>query len=248
MDVKPIPGLEHLPFAEVWFNAIDDDAWRDASRLARALGKTGLEAWTTDRTPAVAAFLAARNYAQVRRYTISELDVRAAARPDPSGIPLTTLAVRLDLAEQLYEIACEGYPDQPGRSETRLPRFEVWRTWALDPHPLDACFIAVEGERAVGYGTLSADGDEGRHEFSAVRRDARGRGIVGAIKRAQIAWAKKRGLRTLRTANELRLPQMLALNERLGYQRLYDELVLHGPVAEPAGEVPPTGFEPVSPA
>jgi GNAT superfamily N-acetyltransferase len=248
VDVKPVPGLEHLPFAEVWFDAIEDDTWRHASRLARALGKAGLEAWTTDRTPAVAAFLAARGYEQVRRYAVSELDVHSAARPEPAAIPLTTLALRPDLAEQLYEIACEAYPDQPGRSETRLPRFETWRTWALDPYPPDACLIAVEGERAVGYGTLSADGDEGRHEFSAVRRDARGRGIVGAIKRAQIAWAKERGLRTLHTANELRLPQMLALNERLGYQCLYDELVLHGPVAEPAGEVPPTGFEPVSPA
>jgi len=232
MDVKPMPGLEHLPFAEVWFHTIDDDAWHEASQQARALGKTGLEAWTTDRTPAVAEFLKAHGYEHVRRYVISELDVAAAALPEPPRIPPTTLAVRPELAEQLYEIACEAYPDQPGRSETRLSSFEVWRTWALDPHPPEACFIAIEGERVAGYGTLSVDGDAGRHEFLAVRRDARGRGIAGAIKRAQIAWAKEHGLHTLRAANELRLPQMLALNERHGYRRLYDELVLRGPIAE----------------
>ena len=63
------------------------------------------------------------------------------------------------------------------------------------------------------------------------RRDARGRGIAGAIKRAQIAWAKRHGIHTLRTANELRLPHMLALNERHGYRTLYVEVVLRGPLA-----------------
>ena len=48
IDVKPMPGLEHLPFAEVWFHAIDEQAWREASRAALALGKSGLEVWTTD--------------------------------------------------------------------------------------------------------------------------------------------------------------------------------------------------------
>jgi GNAT superfamily N-acetyltransferase len=76
---------------------------------------------------------------------------------------------------------------------------------------------------------LEVDGGAGRHGFTGVRRTARGRGIAGAVKRAQIAWAKQHGLRTLRTANELRLPQMLALNERHGYRPLYTELVLRGP-------------------
>jgi hypothetical protein len=44
-------------------------------------------------------------------------------------------------------------------------------------------------------------------------------------------WAKANGLATLRTANEVRLPQMLALNERHGYRRVYTELVLRGPAA-----------------
>jgi len=62
MDVNPIhvtemPGLEHLPYAEVWFHEIDDERWREASVQARALGKTGLEVWTTDKTPEVVAFL-----------------------------------------------------------------------------------------------------------------------------------------------------------------------------------------------
>src|SRR5438045_5265717 len=74
MDVKLIPGLEHLPFAEVWFHAIDDRLWREASDQARALDKSGLEVWTTDETPEVVGFLEPRGYQEVRRYVISELD------------------------------------------------------------------------------------------------------------------------------------------------------------------------------
>src|SRR4051812_18965913 len=115
-----MPGLEQLPFAEVWFHEIDDARWREASAAAVAIGKTGLEAWTTDRTPEVAAFLEARGYDIVRRYVISELDVDAAAEPALPAFELTTLAERPDLVQALFEIACESYRDQPGRREQRI--------------------------------------------------------------------------------------------------------------------------------
>ena len=224
MDVKPIPGLEHLPYAEVWLHAADERAWREASEQARALGKTGLEVWTTDRTPAVAAFLAARGYEEVRRYLITELEVARAADLGPPALPVE---VRSGPAERLYEIALESYRDQPGRSETRLSPFDRWRTWGLG----DVCFVALEGGRVLGYGILRRGEDAWRHDFLAVARDARGRGVGGAIKRAQIRWATEHGVRALRTATEARLTQMRALNERFGYRLLYSELVLRGPLA-----------------
>jgi GNAT superfamily N-acetyltransferase len=231
VDVKPIPGLEHLPYAEVWLRSADESAWREASRLARALGKDGLEVWTTDKTPEVVAFLEPRGYEVVRRYVMSELDVAAAPEPEPPGVPLTTFALRPDLAEQLYEIACESYPDQPGRADQRMSPYEGWRSWGLDPHPADAYFIAADGDRALGYGYLEVDGDRGYHGFTAVARASRGRGIAGAIKRAQIAWAKAHGIAKLTTANEARLASMLDLNARLGYVPVYEEIVLRGPLA-----------------
>jgi GNAT superfamily N-acetyltransferase len=231
MDVKPIPGLEHLPFAEVWFHEIDDDRWREASVAARALAKTGLEAWTTDATPTVVTFLEERGYEQVRHYVVSELDVSAAPDPEPSAFPLVTFAERPDLAPELFAIACESYCDQPGRSEQRIESFEAWRSWGLDPHPPEAYFIALENGRALGYGFLDLDGERGTNGFMAVARAERGRGVAGAIKRGQIAWAKAQGLRTLRTANETRLEGLLAFNRRLGYGTLYAEIVLRGPLA-----------------
>ncbi len=178
------------------------------------------------------AFLETRGYDIVRRYAISELDVTAAPDPDPAGIALTTFAARPDLAEQLYAIACEAYPDQPGRAEKRMSPFEIWRSWGLDPHPADAYFIALDGRACA---RLRVPRARRRAVEERLPGDSRATPAAAvsprAIKRAQIAWAKANGVATLRTANELRLPQMLALNERFGYRPLYTELVLRGPCA-----------------
>jgi GNAT superfamily N-acetyltransferase len=229
MAVIPIPGLEQLPFAEVWFHELDELRFREASAQARALGKTGLEVWTTTQTPDVVDWLEARGYEEVRRYVISELDVKAAPRPDPPRFALTTFAERPELAGELFALARIAYADQPGRAESQID--EGWYEWGLRAHPADAYFIAVAEDRLLGYGYLELDGRQWKHGFMAVARAARGRGVAGAIKRAQIAWAKANGVETLRTANETRLESMLALNSRLGYRALYEEIVLRGPAA-----------------
>jgi GNAT superfamily N-acetyltransferase len=229
MDVIPIPGLEQLPYAEVWFHEVDEARWQEASARACELAKTGLEVWTTDRTPEVVEFLTPRGYEEVRRYVISELDVAAAPDPDPPAFELVTFAERPDLAYALYELAQVAYADQPGRSESRIG--VAWFEWGLAAHPPDAYFIALDGDRVLGYGYLERDDEQWKNGFMAVARDARGRGIAGAIKRAQIAWAKANGVSSLRTANEVRLEGMLALNRRFGYRTLYDEIVMRGPCA-----------------
>ena len=225
----PIPGLEQLPFAEVWFHELDDLRFQAASAQARALGKTGLEVWTTTQTPDVVAWLEPRGYEEVRRYVISELDVEAAPDPQPPRFALTTFAERPELAGELFALARVAYADQPGRAESQID--EGWYEWGLRAHPADAYFIAVTDDRLLGYGYLELDGGQWKHGFMAVARAARGRGVAGAIKRAQIAWAKANGVETLRTANETRLDSMLALNSRLGYRPLYEEIVLRGPAA-----------------
>jgi GNAT superfamily N-acetyltransferase len=230
-EARPIPGLEHLPFAEVWFRDIDEAVFCDVSAGALALGKSGIEAWTTGETPDVVAFLERRGFVEVRRYVISELDTRAATPLRPSSVPLTTLAERPDLREALYAIARECYPDQPGRSETRIGSFAEWRVWGLDRHRPESYFIALEHDRPLGYGYLETEGSTVSHGFLAVRREARGRGIGGAIKRAQIEWAREHGVPALRTATEVRLTGLRALNERLGYRPLYEEIVLRGPAS-----------------
>ena len=228
MQVIPIPGLEHLPYAEVWFHEVDDARWREACAAAHALGKTGLEVWTTDRTPEVASFFEERGYEEVRRYVISELDVAAAPDPEPPAVELVTFAERPDLEPQLHELAQLAYADQPGRAGSVIVG---WHDWGLHRHAPESYFIALDGERVLGYGYLEHNEETGvwSHGFMAVVREARGRGVAGAIKRAQIAYAKAHGIPSLRTANETRLESMLALNRRLGYRTLYEEIVMRGP-------------------
>jgi mycothiol synthase len=229
MDVNLIPGLEQLPYAEVWFHEIDETRFREASARARELGKKGLEVWTTDRTSEVVAFLAPRGYEEVRRYVISELDVATAPDPDPPAFDLVTFAERPDLGPALYELAQIAHPDQPGRSDSTVS--DAWWQWGLAAHPPEAYFVALDGDRVLGYGYLEHEDEQWKHGFTAVAREARGRGVAGAIKRAHIAWAKANGVTALRTANEVRLEGMLALNRRFGYRRLYDEIVMRGPAA-----------------
>lgn len=232
MDVHPIPGLEHLPYAEVWFHSVDDDVWRTASDAARAIDKAGLEVWTTTRTPEVASWLEGKGYDEVRRYLISELDVAAAPDLGEPRFEIVTFADRPDLEDELHALARLAYADQPGRSESRIVN---WLDWGLRAHRPDAYFIALEDGRVLGYGYLELEGETWSNGFMAVARSARGRGVAGALKRAQIRWAKSEGIDTLRTANEVRLDSMLALNRRFGYVQLYEEIVLRGPLREDLG-------------
>ena len=230
MDVHEIPGLAHLPYAEVWLHEPDEAALREASAKARELGKTGLEVWTTNE--AVAPFLVTRGYDEVRHYVISELDVAAAPDLGPPSFDVATLADRPVPAETLYAIALESYRDQPGRAETLIGDFDRWRGWGLDPHPPEAYFVAHDGGDVLGYAYLTQENGVWTHGFAAVARAHRGRGVAGALKRAQIRWAKENGIASVRTATETRLVQMRALNERFGYRPLYTEIVLRGPIAK----------------
>jgi len=228
-QVSEIPGLGQLPYAETWFHEIDDARFRDASNGARALGKTGLEAWTTTRTPDVADFLRSRGYEEVRRYVISELELDEAADLGPPRLPLATFAERPDLERALFELARVAYADQPGRAGTSF-EFESWREWGLHAHPPEAYFVALDGDELLGYGYLERRGEEWWNGFMAVAQAARGRGVAGAIKRAEVAWAKEHAVERLRTATEARLASMLDLNRRFGYRPLYEEIVLRGPL------------------
>ena len=215
----------------MWFRSADEDAWRDASAQARALGKAGLEVWTTEEHPDVVAFFVDRGYEEVRRYLRYALDVRAAPDPGEPDWELTTLAERPELVHGVYRVALETYVDQPGRADANLGALDVWRTWGHDPHPKDAYFVALAHGDVVGFGFLEVEGDEGYHGMTGVARAWRGRGIAEAIKRAHIRWAKERGLRLLRTANEVRIPAIRLLNERYGYRSEPAEIVLRGPLA-----------------
>ena len=90
----------------------------------------------------------------------------------------------------------------------------------------------------VGYAKFSLPAARPRdatHDMTGVKRAWCGRGIAGALKRTQIAWAKSAGYERLITQNEVRNEPIRRLNERLGYRLEPGRIVVRGGVrsAEP---------------
>ena len=69
------------------------------------------------------------------------------------------------------------------------------------------------------------------HDMTAVGRAWRGRGVATVLKRSTIAWAIKHGLEALETGNDEDNAPMRAINARLGYRPMPDELSLRGPLS-----------------
>ena len=110
----------------------------------------------------------------------------------PAGIEIATWAERPGIERALYEVMVEAAPDVPGQEDTELSPFETWLVddmQGLSDRP-EAVFVALAANEVVGYGKLSLPhtwtGDA-FHDLIGVKRTWRGRGIAGALKRAQRA-------------------------------------------------------------
>ena len=162
------------------------------------------------------------------------LDLTALEPPPidpPAGVEIVTWAERLELAPGIYEVACEAFPDIPGAEDELMEAFEDWLAHQMQGSGdlPEATFLALVGAEVVGYSKISltaAQPTTAHHDMTGVKRAWRGRGIAGALKRAQIAWAKEQGYERLATQNELRNEPIRRLNERLGYTEAPGQIVV----------------------
>lgn len=154
----------------------------------------------------------------------------------PDSLQIVTWAHRPELARGIYEVACEAYPDIPGDRDETIEPFEDWLDHELKGagDRAEATFLAVAGDEVVGYAKFSltdAQPTTAHHDMTAVKRAWRQRGIAGALKRTQIAWAKEHGYERLATQNEMRNEPIRRLNQRLGYREAPGRIVMRGPLA-----------------
>jgi GNAT superfamily N-acetyltransferase len=179
-----------------------------------------------------------RGFADVGRTSLLALDLRATGVLDvapPDGVDVVTWAERPELTQAMYGVYCECAPDIPGEEE-ELPDLASWLAndmQGLSDRP-EATFVAIAGDEVVGYAKLSLSpggGDVAWHDLTGVRRAWRGRGVAGALKRAQINWAKANGFRQLKTRNEERNEPVQRLNRRHGYRREPGSVTVRGPLA-----------------
>ena len=188
-------------------------------------GADTVQGTVAEEDPASLAWLKAHGYTEVGRNSTMVLDLTAIDEPDidpPDGISIVSWAERPDLAAGMYEVARQAYPDVPGEESATMASFEEWLTNDMDgasDRP-EATFVALAGGGVVGYAKLSlssSDAERAFHDMTGVLRTWRGRGIASALKRAEIAWAKRNGYEQLETWNEVRNTPIRILNERHGY-------------------------------
>lgn len=189
--------------------------------------------------PESLAFAARRGFREVERNGRMLLDLRALEVPQldpPAGIEIVTWAERPDLTHGIYEVACEAYADVPDDRGSVMEPIDDWLAHDMQgsgDRP-DATFVAIAGDDVVGYAKFSltaAQPKTAHHDMTGVKREWRRRGVAGALKRAQIVWAKENGYEMLATQNELRNEPIRRLNERLGYRPAPGRVTVRGPLA-----------------
>jgi GNAT superfamily N-acetyltransferase len=215
---------------------------------ARMAGKSELILACSDAQPEGIAFLSHRGFHEHERSKLVRLGLAGMTAPDvepPAGIAFSTLAERPDLIVGVHAVALEAFPDIPGGGEPieagDLAEFRA-RDVERPGIPADAFIVALAGDEVVGYANLMlAPGSTtvAWHDMTAVRRDQRGRGIAAALKRATIAWAIHNGITALDTGNDVANAPMRAINARLGYRPLPDEVLMRGPLFSGPGPSAP---------
>ena len=166
-----------------------------------------------------------RGFDEVGRNSLLVLDLSAIDAPlveGPAGLEIVTWADRPELAPAMYEVAREAYPDIPGEDDAEIASYEEWLSMDMQgagDRP-EATFVALHDGDVVAYAKLALSRARPRvamHDITGVKRAWRGRGIAGALKAAEIEWAKENGYERLETQNEERNEPIRRLNERYGY-------------------------------
>lgn len=213
---------------------------------ARRLGVEALEGHVEEDDDESRAWARRRGFVEVGREARLTLDLRGLEPPPPApprGVRILTLAERPDVLRGLYDVACEAYPDIPGREDEEPEPFEDWLEHDMSGPGDDpgAVFVALAGGEVVGYSKFhlpQARPGVAVHDITGVRRAWRGRGVAGALKRTQVAWAAERGYERLETWNEERNLPIRRLNERLGYRLAPGRVLLRGPPFTDAPNAP----------
>lgn len=201
----------------------------EISGVAAANDRTELQGEVRESEAESRAYFERRGYVRVGGEQAVALDLtQHDPQPveAPAGVAIVSRENRPELAEAMYEVAQEAEQDIPGSTPDRT--FELWRSRELDRPSRNPAltFIALAGDEVVGYAGLDEYGVDAFHGLTAVKRAWRGQGVATALKRSQIAAAKKRGVKRLVTESEERNTAMRRLNEKLGYL----PVVLRGPL------------------
>jgi len=224
---------------ERWHRGVGSAVYSALSDWARGHDVELFETSISDDDDQSVAWAERRGFVEMTHELCVELDLTTLnplpVEPPP-GIQIVSWAERPDVGQGMYEVAREAYPEVPGYGEDAMEPFDDWLATDMGgpgDRP-EATFVALAGDEVVGYAKFSltdAQPTVAYHDLTGVKRVWRRRGIAGALKRAQIAWAKQAGYERLSTTNEVRNEPIRRLNEQLGYRPAPGRIFLRGPLA-----------------
>lgn len=197
----------------------------------RGLGRDVLSYFVYADDPGSVAF--ADQYGQQVDYRLEQIRVVGIEEPvaPPEGIAFVDLDGRRDeLLRAAWPLALQAYEDMPLPGEVTLDFDEWLRDEATHP---DGSFVALHHGEVVGFAGLCKRANDpamAEHGLTAVLRDFRRRGIAHALKRSQLAWATRTGIRALVTWTQKGNEPMQRLNRSLGYVDHARVLIYSGPL------------------
>lgn len=213
--------------------------YRELSRWCAAHDVDTIEALVEADDEDSLGYAQRRGFIEVERYPKLVLELGDLVAPPvapPSGVEIVSWAERPEVSRGIYAVAVEAYADVPGGEDDVMAPFEAWLANDMQgsgDRP-EATFVALAGDEVVGYAKFSltaAQPGVAFHDMTGVKRAWRGRGIAGALKRAEIGWAKANGYERLETGNEIRNEPIRRLNASLGYRESPGRVLLRGPLA-----------------
>lgn len=196
-----------------------------------------LEASVLQTRPGAVEFLRRRGFAEQDCHWTLILDVSRAPLhrlPDHElslhfrGIRIVTLA-ELRAADpeclaKLHALWVAVSADQPHYDPATAPSREQFIAWMESPtRDLEGTFVAVHGKEYVGTSMTQRRGPDGTlfQNITGVSRDYRRRGIATGLKLRVLDYARCRGHHSVLTYNDSPNQAMLALNEKLGFVRVF---------------------------
>ena len=174
---------------------------RRASEHAVSLGKARFYVVVRADDDDSSAYYGSRGYAELGRMQdvfleLADVEIEPHV---PEGISIAPASPEHDRGA--YEVALEADADIPSGEPIVSGPFEEWHERHFSPLTIrDLSFVALEGDRVVGYALLQQHVEgTGEHSMTGVARSHRGRGIALALKETQVAVVKAAGYKTLRT-------------------------------------------------
>lgn len=190
----------------------------------------------------VVEFLKSRGFGEVTRVfdlrlniAVTDLSLLNQQIAD-QGISISTFAEERTrdprCVEKLYELTTLLSQDDPARGPIVRPAYNAREAlmWSEMPYVIpDAYFIAKHEDDYVGVSDLSLlEAVPGglTQGFTGVKREYRRRGLATLLKLRGIAYAKSHGYEIIQTLNKPEQSAIRALNEKLGFEVMFEDVLL----------------------